>query len=740
MKRFIISAIVSFTALYASAANLLQNPDFESWTDATHPQYWYPDSTSPADTFEYTYSTTHYSGAYSLMITTRTPTQSKTDVVSDTISITPGDTYRIKAYILDNDDAVYGKIYLNYYDASNAYLSNNFTLDSVGDSPSWQTFPETLVTVPATAYYARVGFRFYDLAAFWDGDGTVYIDSVYFGDTLTSGANSPPQFSGIGILPLVPLNGQKVTAYSSITDDGSISSDSLRYRVNSGSWSTAARDSLSGSVRYYTIPARNSGDFVEYYFWAIDNLGLSASSSTGSYTVTAPATTVTKKILFDNTKYETAGNADWIIDNNQPTPFPADPSYEDDWVGGISSWGFELDTALIDPITRTGDTVLTTIQFQVMTLPPESSIKYGTSSPLDLSKFDVFIVCEPQNPFTFTQKQAIFNYVRNGGGLFMVADHVSSDRDGDGWDSPMIWEDLGATDSFGMHFYQVSEGNNNLSVSTSTYSGREMIWNGPYGSTLGGTYNFHAGTMIQKSAQADEIAIYNTNYSMLSISRFGSGKVCGTGDSSPCDDSTGTSGNTLYDGWNEGIDRILLLNATYWLSLKDTDYTAAGIEGFSSSYTVSNGTISISLFIPSPDVYESVSLYRKNSENDRYRLVSSYDSKSEILLSDKLPDISSRIIYSVRGLRNDGSSEEMAHISVFSNGSPYRLTSPMVYGSYALIEGASDGTSYTISDISGRNVSSGIVKNGRISVMNLKNGLYFLNAGGYRGMKFMRLL
>jgi hypothetical protein len=50
-------------------------------------------------------------------------------------------------------------------------------------------------------------------------------------------------------------------------------------------------------------------------------------------------------------------------------------------------------------------------------------------------------------------------------------------------------------------------------------------------------------------------------------STFGSGRVAYWGDSSPIDDGTGQSGNTLFDGWDDpaGTDAALVLNATQWL-------------------------------------------------------------------------------------------------------------------------------------------------------------------------------
>ena len=60
-------------------------------------------------------------------------------------------------------------------------------------------------------------------------------------------------------------------------------------------------------------------------------------------------------MLFDNTKAETAGNADWIISTSQPDPLGQDatPTAETDWTGALSSWGVALQ--------KTGDYSLKTL-------------------------------------------------------------------------------------------------------------------------------------------------------------------------------------------------------------------------------------------------------------------------------------------------------------------------------------------------------------------------------------------
>src|ERR1700755_3465441 len=100
----------------------------------------------------------------------------------------------------------------------------------------------------------------------------------------------------------------------------------------------------------------------------------------------APAATV-KRVLFDNTKAETAGNADWIISTSQPDPLSqnANPTSETSWTGAWSSWGVALQ--------RAGG-------YSLKTLPAGNTITYGGSGALDLKNFDVFVLPEPNVRFS----------------------------------------------------------------------------------------------------------------------------------------------------------------------------------------------------------------------------------------------------------------------------------------------------------------------------------------------------
>ncbi|GEM_PF-3758476 len=275
----------------------------------------------------------------------------------------------------------------------------------------------------------------------------------------------------------------------------------------------------------------------------------------------------TYRILFDNSKAQTAGNADWKIDDDEPYPDPASPTSESDWIGGISSWGYEL--------WQTGD-------YEIVQLPQNSQITYGDSNnPLDLSNFDVFVCVEPNIQFTDSEKEAIISFVENGGGLFIVADHNGSDRNNDGMDSPHIWNDLfnnnprGITNIFGVTFNLNSISGSFTDIRTNlTEPEDDALFNGPFGNVTGIAYHSGASMSVDTNANPNARAqiwrdsSHSDSDVVVATSRFGNGRIAFVGDSSPCDDGTGQPGDNLYDGWNESgvTDRQIFLNLTVWLA------------------------------------------------------------------------------------------------------------------------------------------------------------------------------
>ncbi|MFF8999912.1 hydrolase [Streptomyces achromogenes] len=291
---------------------------------------------------------------------------------------------------------------------------------------------------------------------------------------------------------------------------------------------------------------------------------LLASVAVQAGTGTPAHAATTHRVLFDNAHAETAGNADWIISTSQPDPLGQDssPSAETDWTGALSSWGVALQ--------KTGG-------YSLKTLPSGSSLGYGGTSATDLSNFDTLVLPEPNTPFTSAEKTAIMTFVKNGGGLFMISDHTGADRNNDGYDAVEIFNDLmtnngvDSTDPFGFSVDSLSIGSDHpAAISDST----DPVLHGSFGTV---TKSLIASGTTATLKPADNPGVkgllYRTGYSgntgaFFATSTFGSGRVAFWGDSSPVDDGTGQSGNTLYDGWNDttATNAALALNATEWLS------------------------------------------------------------------------------------------------------------------------------------------------------------------------------
>jgi hypothetical protein len=69
---------------------------------------------------------------------------------------------------------------------------------------------------------------------------------------------------------------------------------------------------------------------------------------------------------------------------------------------------------------------------------------------------------------------------------------------------------------------------------------------------------------------------------MFAASTYGLGRIVACGDSSPFDDGTGDTGDTLYNGWSaevNGDHGELAINACLWLNPSPTNPCPADIDG-----------------------------------------------------------------------------------------------------------------------------------------------------------------
>ncbi|MEA1847587.1 hypothetical protein U9K52_01575 [Chryseobacterium sp. MHB01] len=308
------------------------------------------------------------------------------------------------------------------------------------------------------------------------------------------------------------------------------------------------------------------------------------------------------KILFDATKAEMAGNADWVIDadlhnlkansngtvttggsqsNPQRIPSPAQSGItsstsEAYWNGALSGWAVDL----------------VKLGYAVETLPYNGRISYGDlTNTQDLSLYKVFIIDEPNLKFTTAEANALVNFVQNGGGLFMISDHNISDRNNDGWDSPAIWNDILQNNTVQTNPFGITFDLGNFSQTTSNFASlpANTILHGIVGNPTQMQYsNGTSMTLNKVNNSAVQGLIFKTGSSttgltgaMVATASYGTGKVVALGDSSVPDDGTGDSGDSLYNGYTgdgNGNHKPLLLNAVIWLATATTNLQTSDLS------------------------------------------------------------------------------------------------------------------------------------------------------------------
>ncbi|WP_027482891.1 DUF4350 domain-containing protein [Deinococcus pimensis] len=249
-----------------------------------------------------------------------------------------------------------------------------------------------------------------------------------------------------------------------------------------------------------------------------------------------------KKVLFDLTKREDAGNADWRID------------------GAYSDWATSLRGLGYDVTTLTGTTITSTA----------------------LAGASVLVIAEPQNPLSDAERAAISSFVSQGGGLLMISDHRDSDRDGDGWDSPEVFDgwdgstpasvtsalqrSLDSDTVFGLRHSFASSFSDPVLTATPTASTHPIV-TGAGGTasddvTSAGVY---VGTSIDVLSGTDVMSAGGRTY--LGVNAYGSGRVAAWGDTSTFSDGSFSDGSTSqYANWGTLSNANLGRNLVRWLA------------------------------------------------------------------------------------------------------------------------------------------------------------------------------
>ncbi len=318
-----------------------------------------------------------------------------------------------------------------------------------------------------------------------------------------------------------------------------------------------------------------------------------------------------KRVLFDHTRHEEAGtSAEWVIcSGHEPDPSPASPATETDWNGGISAWGFDLHQA----------------GYAVQTLPATGRVTYGdATNAQDLSNYAVYIIDEPYVKFTAAEKQAILSYVQNGGGLFVVGNHIGASRYSGtgGTDAYTVFNDMvvvNGANPYGFTFVaghgpgDAQANTTSTAFSTSASPAAQAIVNGSFGSL--GLMDFHSYSYLSlNTAQNPNVQeILHTQVSgdtgsFIVTCTVGSGRVVAISDSAPADDgTTTTSGKSLHASWGLNSNRAFFLNATAYLAgatstapvpavgivspAGNTSIAAGGSVSFQGSASISDGSV-----------------------------------------------------------------------------------------------------------------------------------------------------
>lgn len=435
------------------------------------------------------------------------------------------------------------------------YSTNNgSTWTSVGTpvTTSTTSLTNTLVKVNISGA-VRLEIRKTDGSA-----NRVNFDDISIGDFSSTTTNPVPALTTLSPSSIaagsttftLTINGSNYVSGASILWNGTSLSTNF---VSNTQLTTSIASSLVASAGTATISVFNPSPG-------------GGTSNSVNFTINASTPTTSKKFLFDNRHQQTAGNADWVVDQNNnvasryPTPAQSNitaSTTETFWTGGISAWGIAL--------AKQGHTI--------ETLPTSGSITYGnTSNTQDLSFYNVLVIDEPNTLFTSAEKTAILQFIQNGGGLMMISNHDGSDRNNDGWDAPRIWNDFMANNAVQTNPFGFTNDLVNIVNTTSNISATASpILTGSQGTVSSIQFNNGSTITINPSVNPNVRGLIwssgstqnNTNI-MCASSTFGSGRVFYLGDSSPTDDGTGAAGNVLYNGWGAYNHSRLLLNASLW--------------------------------------------------------------------------------------------------------------------------------------------------------------------------------
>jgi len=226
------------------------------------------------------------------------------------------------------------------------------------------------------------------------------------------------------------------------------------------------------------------------------------------------------KVLFDNTHAQRAGSADWTITT------------------GFSNFAADLE--------NTGYLV--------------NSLEHGPIKLEVLSKYDVFIIPEPNNPLKADEINAVKTFVKNGGGLFLISDHAGADRNNNGWDAVKIFNVF--VSEFGFIFEE--HGYSEHPINNNKYECSIMQGVNEVGSWMG------TSIYIKDPSKVLGMISFSSSHGgnpYIIVAAYGAGRIAAVGDSSPFDDGSASKNiirGGLHNNYKDYDDRQMAINLSKW--------------------------------------------------------------------------------------------------------------------------------------------------------------------------------
>ncbi len=159
-----------------------------------------------------------------------------------------------------------GRIY--YRDSTN---TNTFSYTSFSTSNA------TPGSIGSTVYNRNKGLVITEVV---DASSYLYEYVEIYNDTGVY-VNLPPSILNLKHEPAVPFEEDNVLVTCKITDDSTVSSDTLFFKINGGSWDKIQKTSISpDSIYTYTLGQFNYNDTLSFFVKATDNLNAISYSET----------------------------------------------------------------------------------------------------------------------------------------------------------------------------------------------------------------------------------------------------------------------------------------------------------------------------------------------------------------------------------------------------------------------------------------------------------------------------